>query len=249
MSNKWRGNKQKQPQDRIPSNMRPLRIAVGIPAYWTVPADFVVHATELIGTIRADVQIICVNMPYIDFARNEIVKRAAAKDADAILFLDNDLAVPLDLLQRLVAHNVPVVSALYFQKCPPYLPLLYDWQSPEKIDIEPRLDYGNGLVQCGAVGMGATLVTMDAIGKVLEWQIKNGEQRPAPFRVNAPIGEDIWFCAHARAAGVPVYCDTSIKIPHVGLLPVTETHHKLARRWGSLEGALARLEELEGVRV
>lgn len=238
------------PVHGVPLLKKRTKLVLAVPAYGDSPADFWVCFVDLFKSLadkHPEFDIIVTNMAYIDFARNDIVRRAAEKGAKEVLFLDHDTLVPPDLYWRLAAHKVPVVSALYFKRLHPFEPLIYDFDDDTNINCHPKLDYPEGLVKCGAVGMGATLIQMDAIEAVLKWQIDNNERHPNPFRVFPPIGEDIFFCAHCREAGVDVFCDTTIKCLHVGSNPVSEAHFKLINRYGSMREAAARMEELEAL--
>lgn len=227
-------------------------LCVCVPAYGLSPAEFWVSFIDLVKYmsdhgVSFDIKI--ANQAYVDYARNDLIKRAYADGATEILFLDHDMVFPPNLYHRLKAHAVPVVAALYFKRLAPYDPLIFDWvDGPEsdRIDTFPRYDYEVGLQKCGAVGMGATLIQFEAIEKVVQWQIDQGDTNPAPFRVFPPIGEDIWFCKHAHKAGVDVYCDTSLVLKHMGLNPVDDSYFRLAARYGSLRGALDRLEQVDG---
>jgi hypothetical protein len=239
--------KTQEPAFRVRSTTS-SKLIIAVPMYGSPPAEAWIAFIELCKNLsmgHEDFDIVATNLAYVDFARNDIVRRASKRGAKEILFIDQDVIYPDDLYWKLARHDKPVVSALYFKRLPPYDPLVFDWVDRERIDVTSRKDYDEGLVECGAVGLGATLIQMEAIDKVLEWQLNNGEKHPNPFRVFPPVGEDIFFCAHCREAGIPVYCDTTVKCLHIGLNPVSETHFKLQNRYGSLDEAAARLHELE----
>jgi len=66
------------------------------------------------------------NMIPLDKARNALVADFLVKAPNAthILFWDDDCIPEPDALMRLWLHNEPIVSGLYFQKGPPYHPLM-----------------------------------------------------------------------------------------------------------------------------
>lgn len=234
------------------------KLVVGVCAYWTLPYNFLGSLAGMLNDLSEadyDVDIVIVSEPYIDMARNTIVERAYQKKADWILFLDQDMVFPPDTARRLIAHDVPVVGGIYFQKMAPHHPLLYDWVTDQpgfgEWTIRPRLDYEEGLVKCGAVGMGCTLISLKAIDKVIDYQL-NGPlkeqfgESAQPFKIAvAKVGEDIWFARFCDWAGVPIYCDTKLKLQHVGLMEIGETHFRMASRYDSLESALEVLEDRE----
>jgi hypothetical protein len=57
------------------------------------------------------------------WGRNIALQDARRVGAEAVLFLEDDLLPPADLLTRLLALGSPLASGLYFQAQPPYAPL------------------------------------------------------------------------------------------------------------------------------
>lgn len=52
-----------------------------------------------------------VTRTLIDIAREELAMRALKGEADYLLWLDVDMVFPVDTLERLLAHDLPVVGA------------------------------------------------------------------------------------------------------------------------------------------
>jgi GT2 family glycosyltransferase len=158
----------------------------------------------------------------LDLARNQCVKEALAWDADYILFFDDDVLPPNDGLVKLVMDALPIVSGLYFDRRPPYTPLIArrknrgkPWSLGEKVewDIEFARNYPrNQLVEVDATGLGFMLVRREVFEEIAEpW-----------FVIQPNYGEDFSFCWKAQQAGFKIYVDTNVKCLHMADLFVGE---------------------------
>jgi len=153
-------------------------------------------------------------------ARERRAEWALQTNMDYILFIDDDMILPMNMFEKLVRHNVDIVAPLAFMRNPPHKPVIY--RVDEGYDPMMRMEYyitkvienypKDKLVECDAVGFGAALIKVDILRKMSkEW-----------FMSTTKSGEDIWFCYKARQAGFRVYMDTSVKLGHLGNPPVIE---------------------------
>jgi hypothetical protein len=159
------------------------------------------------------------SVPYgrTDYVRNEIVRRFIDKSTcsqDVLVMVDNDHLFPPGMLTKLASHNKPVVAALAFRRSRPFDPLFYR-------DVDGRLvnpaEWEEGaLYEADAVGTGVI-----AIKRWVFTELERQGQRFPYFRYNYDQGpmswkstEDIWFARMCGKAGIQMYCDTSVIIPH-----------------------------------
>ena len=158
----------------------------------------------------------------LDKARNISVKEALAWGADYVLFLDDDVLPSDDGLVRLYRDALPVVGGLYFDRRPPYMPMVARRKSrsaPWKLgadtewDIEFARNYPcNQLVEVDATGLGFMLIMRDVFEKIPEpW-----------FETKLGFGEDFNFYWKVQQAGFKVYVDTNVKCLHMADLFVGE---------------------------
>jgi hypothetical protein len=128
--------------------------------------------------------------------------------------LDSDMMPPPDAIPRLLAHNQPIVGALYRQKRQPFR-----W-------VAAREDLGltlGALERVVVVGAGCLLVRRSVFESLVEpWFEANAED----------VGEDATFCRKASAAGLPVLCDTTLECGHVTSMAVTT---ELAMGWDLIQ--------------
>lgn len=148
---------------------------------------------------------------HVESARNAAVKHALAHGFTHLLFLDDDHILPYDTFLRLYRMDAPVAAALAFKRVAPYEPvvgqfgLMPDGQTgvvlrPDWIRTGPR--------KVDAVGFAGVLIRTDVFRelqeKKLDW-FKWGE-----------MGEDFAFCLSCKDAGIDVWCDTDLILPHIG---------------------------------
>lgn len=156
----------------------------------------------------------------IDHARNEIAKAALAAEPHAthLLWIDDDMVFAPQSAERLLAHDLPIVGGLCFNRRHPYMPILlrrwpaganmgtdeygYVYEDEARVEIEAK---GTPLFEVDATGAAFLLVKREVFETV-------GEK---PF-ANIRGGEDVSFCRRAQEAGFKVFVDTSVGIGHVG---------------------------------
>jgi GT2 family glycosyltransferase len=205
-----------------------LKFLVGIPTRDTIFAEFALSLRLMRFPQNSQVLFAMNKVVGVDVARNEIVENAPS-DTDYILFLDDDVLVPPDTVERLLAHDKDIVSGLYFSSNPPFYPNAYKLDNKGQYDS--LFDYPkNSLVEVDAVGAGALLVKKSVFDKIgspffQHTSSKNG------------LGEDFFFCRKAKEAGFQVFCDTSIRCTHVGVSMIGES------AWESVKDEVKRRRE------
>ncbi len=179
-------------------------------------------------------------------ARNYAAKRSLELGSEFLFFIDSDVLLAFDALQKLMrrAREFPdhdIFSGLYCTKnLAAAEPLIYkhDGQGP-------FWDWAIGdlVFDLASVGMGCALLRTDLFRR-----IEHTSENPWFFTKNTIVHksdglernrgtEDIWFCRRAREdAGAKVMVDTSILCGHQDLesgvifgLPIDSMPHKRAR--------------------
>lgn len=178
---------------------------------------------ERVGDTRFGIS--CSSLIYD--ARNSLAKQAVVEGFDRILWLDSDMDFEPDLLVRLSAdmdEGRELVSGLYFKRKAPVKPVIYKelgyWHSEEKDEVTPIAvpyeDYPkDDIFTIAGCGFGGVLVSVDLIKRVAD---KFG----MPFSPIIGFGEDLSFCSRATQIGVEMFCDSRVKMGHVGLGTITE---------------------------
>ena len=160
-------------------------------------------------------------------ARNTLAKQAVIEGFDRVLWLDSDMDFSPDLLKRLSAdmdEGREMVSGLYFKRKAPVKPVIYKelgfWRDKEKDEVTPIAipyeDYPkDDIFTIAGCGFGGCLVSVDLIKRV-------GDKFGLPFSPLMGFGEDLSFCSRVSQLGVEMFCDSRVKMGHVGLGTITE---------------------------
>lgn len=196
-----------------------------------IPCMDMVHTTFLKSVLGMDrvgecrFSITCSSLIYD--ARNNLAKQAVSEGFDRILWLDSDMDFAPDLLKRLSAdldEGKELVSGLYFKRRAPIQPVIYKevgyYHSKELDEVTPiAVPYGDypkdELFKVAGCGFGGVLMTVDLIQRV-------GEKFGLPFSPIMGFGEDLSFCSRASQLGAELWCDSRVKMGHVGLGTITE---------------------------
>lgn len=202
-----------------------MKTLIAIPCMDMVHTQFM---KSVIGMNRVDdtrFAISCSSLIYD--ARNTLAKQAVTENYDRVLWLDSDMDLPPDILTVLskdMDEGRELVSGIYFKRRAPVKPVIYKevgyYHSEEDESVTPIAvsyeDYPqNSIFPIQGCGFGGCLVSVDLIKKVVD---KYG----LPFSPIMGFGEDLSFCMRAKTLGVEMFCDSSVKLGHVGLGTITE---------------------------
>lgn len=146
-------------------------------------------------------------------ARNHLVEMAQVNECEYLLMLDDDMVVPQNLIQRLLAHKKDIMGALYYQRGGAYHPVLMHRASGkdglEGIDFIHHFDkrlIHPGLYEFDIIGGGCLLFKTEVFEKL-----------PKPyFWIDGVIGTDVHICIALKKAGFRVWADTTLELGHVG---------------------------------
>ena len=214
--------------------MKKPHVFVAVPTYGPMEPRAVSTLTNMFTRIGMDMReglydASCWILSRVQIAnsRSILAEKAVEQKCSHILFIDDDMTVPPDLLSRLLAWNKPLVSALCFKRLPPYDPVCFNrLQKPGTYIFEPIKDFRkvapkDGLLACDAVGFGTVLIQTEVFGKILKpW-----------FWYGDGYGEDIFFCDKAKEAGYQPYMDLNTEVGHISQgQPIGEWHFDYHRK-------------------
>ena len=160
-------------------------------------------------------------------ARNEIAIDAITQGADRILWIDSDMRFKNDMMERMSARidqGCEMVCGLFFKRVFPTMPVIYkQLDPPEKADddkviahVVPYTDYPkDSLFEVQGCGFGAVMMTTELCKAV--WDAFGPSFMPLEW-----CGEDMGFCYKARMLGRKIWCDSSIKVGHIGTVEFGE---------------------------
>lgn len=184
----------------------------------TVPVEFML---SMINLRRPDDTYYTVQVGSLVYdSRNMLTAKALMNNYDRVLWIDSDMVFEADTLEKLsedMDNGLDFVSALCFKRKTPTGPCVYSdiryGQDDDGIlhaEADTMRDYPeNALFECAGAGFGLVLVSTEMLGRIWE---KHGP----PFDPMPQMGEDLAFCWRAKQEGYKMYCDSRIKVGHVG---------------------------------
>lgn len=170
---------------------------------------------------------------HVHRARNEIVQGLLDSDCDYLLFVDADMGLPQNAIERLlsVAHETerPIVAGLCFAQrvtgwCEADYSTTFDivptvqlWnvEDDKPVSFSIVADYPrDSVVQIDSTGGACVLIHRTVLARMRD---EFGDHWFTPLANEAtggPWGEDTSFFLRCRDIGVPVHLDTSVKTSH-----------------------------------
>lgn len=142
--------------------------------------------------------------------RNRCVKDALEMGAEWLIFLDDDHVFEAALLERLLAHDKPVVGSLYLQRMKPFAPVAYSHKDEDEVYHPLKLAQyeSDELVEVAALGTGGMLIRSEVLRAM--------ERKGEPWFEHGRASEDLIFCDRVYELGLgPIYCDLGARMGHL----------------------------------
>jgi len=160
-------------------------------------------------------------------SRNILIEQAEKCNCTHVLFIDDDMAYPADGLTKLLENaDKDIVSGLYFSRAFPHQPLIFDVADENGACLHMYLEEDTPrIVPIVAAGFGFLLVNLESIRRMEKPYVRLGELDPQEWC------DDIGFFNRARKAGLQAYCDTEIRVGHIGTMIIWP--NKLDGKWYS----------------
>lgn len=171
-----------------------------------------------------NVKIILNNVMGTGLALNRInlCKSAVKAGCTHVLFLDDDMRIPMDTMMRLLSHGLPVVAANCARK---ELPPRSTAKGFDGNCVWTR-KRSTGLEEVLSIGTGVMLIDVSVLKALPQpWfaEVFNVETENT-------VGEDVYFCNKAREHGFKIHIDHDISkgVVHMGGF---EFEHGLTEQW------------------
>ena len=156
-------------------------------------------------------------------ARNAVAKsiRKNSPSADGIMWVDSDIRMKSDAITRLLTtvkiHNLDFVSGVYHSRKPPYLPVIYHWDSAAGWYLQCVTYPKDQITSLDACGFGFVYTSTKTINAIADSPCFTARGGWFPdTRDTGGYGEDISFCDLATGAGIQLYIDTGVQVGHTG---------------------------------
>lgn len=201
------------------------KVLIAIPCMDMIDTAFV---QSLMGLdIDAEVRIKFLPGSLVYDSRNQLTEIARASECEYIFFLDSDMTFNGDVLKRLLEdaekEKLDIVTGLAFTRRQPIRTAIFkkcEYSTDDDGQLFPDAENYNdyprdALFPVEACGMACCLIRMSCVDHVLQ-------NFGLPFSPAQGWGEDLSFCIRARELGHQPYCDSRVKIGHIGKMVVTE---------------------------
>lgn len=180
-----------------------MKIALGLPTNRLIRPKTVKSLMDLIAYSKYDWHIIVSTRGYnTSENRNYIAAQSVKNNCDYLFFVDDDMVIPPNTVDKLLAHNKDIIGGIYLTK----------YENPKPV-VEYLDEKKDGLFEVKAIGTGCMLIKTDVFRKLpqpwfkYEWYPNGMVKR----------SHDWIFCEDARNAGYKIWADSTLKIGHIGL--------------------------------
>ncbi len=153
--------------------------------------------------------------------RNMIIKQGLEHNCSHIFFMDDDMVFPPDTLMKLLAHDKPIVSALYLLRAFPHRPAFFDTAYDDgKCKFASLKKELKGLVKGVNAGLGAVLIKSEVFKKLEPPYVRLGEIDKDGWC------DDVGFFNRCRAAGYDIWCDLNAPVGHMTYMTIWPEIHE-----------------------
>jgi uncharacterized membrane protein len=193
-------------------------IMIAVPAMEMVNAEFAQHLAMAAANMVANgVRINCAfNIgSVITIARRNLTEIFLKSDFDYIWWVDSDMKFPIDAPLRLLKRDKDIVGANYRRRRFPNPNFTGMSGSPGAYKEFVTTDESPAMEPIDVLPHGMVLVKRHVYENIAQ---PHYIQEYVPEK-NLEIGEDIYFCQKAKAAGFSVWCDQELsrEVAHIGI--------------------------------
>ena len=230
-----RAQKAAPPRLQMPTGWpQDYKLTIAWAGYGQVTTEFAVSLAIAIKGLQCPVRLDYENGCYVHRNRNNLLDRALKSDSTHLMFVDTDIVFPGDGIQTLISRQKPIVGGAYNLKKPAVDGVALTTVKALERDLNGRphdewtMDKSKPF-ECAALPTGFMLIELDALrqleaeGKAPEF---GGDRAGSPDKgprnwfdfanYSGFVGEDVYFCHYLRDRGVPIWCDPTIKLGHIG---------------------------------
>lgn len=158
----------------------------------------------------------------IDQGRCVMAQQAIDNGYEHILWIDSDISFYVPDVYKILNYNLPFVTAAYSVKGWPVLTTKFSDHFDEVIFGE-----NGGLYQAEYAATGFMYTHVSVYEKIAKnfnlkpVNIWGGQYKVHPWFLpmiigDNYVGEDFSFCKRATDSGIDIYCDTTIRLSHIG---------------------------------
>jgi hypothetical protein len=187
-------------------------ILVSVPNRGAIDPDMVMNLLAMYMPLYTDLIYFMPSGLPVDQARNESAAAAVKQDTEWLLFRDDDVLAPRDLITTLRARGADFICAPYTSKQKPPQMLMFSGDQP-CVGWKP-----GDIVRCDEAAIGCSLIRTDIFRRLSEpWFAYTAERAgDGMSEVGSRCSEDIFFCRKVKKElGIDTLVDTSLTCYHL----------------------------------
>jgi hypothetical protein len=209
-----------------------FKVTLAWAGYGQVTTEFAVSLARTVKVMQCPIRLDYEGSCYVHRNRNVLLDRALKGDSTHLMFVDTDIVFPPDGIMRLLAQQKPIIGGAYNLK--------RDFDDgarrrttvkalPEMLNGRPHSEWvlpRDKPFECAGLPTGFMLIELDVLRNLPVQPDFGGDREGAPDKgprnwfdfgnYAGFVGEDIYFCDFVRNQGVPIWCDPTIKLGHIG---------------------------------
>lgn len=207
------------------------KLTIGWAGYGQVHTEFAVSLAIAVKSLPCPIRIDYENGCYVHRNRNNILDRALKSDSTHLMFVDTDIIFPGTGIQTLIARQKPIIGGAYNLKKTAVEGRTTTTVKALERDLNGRphdewiMDKSKPF-ECRALPTGFMLIELDVLRNLPVKPEFGGDRAGSPDKgprnwfdfgnYAGFVGEDVYFCDFVRNQGVPIWCDPTIKLGHLG---------------------------------
>jgi len=211
------------------------KLTIAWAGYGLVHTEFAVSLAVATKNLACPARLDWQNSCYVHDNRNMLLDRALESDSTHMMFVDTDIVFPPDGIQTLISRQKPIIGGAYNLKAAPIEGVTRTTVKALERDLAGRphnewvMDKSKPF-ECRGLPTGFMLIELDVLRQLeAEGQApdyagaRGGRPGSGPRKWfdfaktdDSFVGEDIYFCDYLRDRGVPIWCDPTIKLGHIG---------------------------------
>lgn len=188
------------------------KICFAIPCTGTIRIETMLSIVGIMGHTPHDFYFAYKTGCYIEQNRADMIRIAIEQKCDKLFFLDSDIIVEHDVVNKLLASGKDFIGADYHQRQFPIYSNIKIADETGKLIAVPPEKMPTTLSKVFGVPTGCMLIDIAAVQKVPQpwFDLTYKEDGTLEF------GEDIFFCKQINEAGMEVWVDPTIQTGHIG---------------------------------
>lgn len=180
---------------------------IGTPCMDTVHYEYLMSMATLLVNSDVSYNIVMTEEKPLAYARNYIVDHL---EGEWLWWIDSDHLFTQNVLEQLLALNVPIAGGIAYQKRAPFYPCIYGELEGDGKSHAHMLWLPSKPFEAYMTGTGCVVVRKEVFDKVAK----------PYFEYTKELGEDMHFFMKTKEHGYKIVIDPAMRIGHMTSIPI-----------------------------